>query len=47
MYSYIRTEGQNFKTFFKENYRLLCAAVTYLLKKVEYGMEHDANSAYG
>ena len=46
---YILTEeGRSFKTLLKENYAIaLDSVVTYLLKNVKHGIEHDIDSTFG
>ena len=45
---YILTEGgRSFKTL-KKNYAVaLASVVSYLLKNVKHGIEHDIDSTYG
>ena len=33
--------GRSFKTLLKENYTIALPVVTYLLKNVKHGIEHD------
>ena len=48
---YILTEGRNINTFLKKTLKEKMywkkIVVTYLLKDVEHGIEHDVDSAYG
>ena len=44
----ILTEGgRSSKTLLKENYAIVWTVVTYLLKNVKHGIEHDIDSTYG
>ena len=45
--THMLTEDRNFKTFSKEIDANASAAVTYLLKNMKHGTEHDIDSAYG
>ena len=46
--TYILTEDMSFKIFLKKNMmQLFLTVVTYLLKNVEHGIEHDIDIAYG
>ena len=47
---YTHRGGRSFKTFLKENYTIALesqAVVTYLLRNVKHGIEHDIASNYG